>query len=677
MASRRQTPRHRPIPLTRLTVVVTALLACQGHAASSSGTNLLDLSLDQLMQVKIDTASKHASQWRDQPGIITIFSAEDMAAMGARTLLDVLQRIPGTSLGIDGRNSIGLIMRGNWTLEGKIMVLLNGQPMNELLYGSWSPLPYMPVSQLDRVEVLRGPGSTQYGGSAQLAVIRIFTRQPSGDQPGRADYTAIDQSGQLTQMLGLSQRLATDQLQAVVSASLNRGAWGNEHWTDSLGQRADTADADTHGGTLALSADYRDSDHLQLYHEAYDLDPIQGFGIAQPASTLDLKRTLLSLSHDAELKPQLTLTPRLNYRVDNVRLVAPEELTTFDIGSKSMGGALEFSWEYTPHSSLNGGVDYQRESAQANETQGPYFLAPTERYFGNDDQVDYERRSFYTDWNTSLGDYHLTLGARRSHHQYAGNATTPRLGLTRSSDNWHVKWLYGEAFREPNIETIHYGSRAERLKPERTRVNEIELGHRLFEQGYLTLSLFAQSVQDPIIFSQDTLNALAYNNNATMHTHGAELQYLYRGDGFSLQANYSWTQSNDSDLPVYQAEGPSGQYLGAPAQVANLWLSVNTPIEHLSGQFGARYVGQREATVYDPALTGGLPDTLPLSQQTLQSEFTINTGLRYDFSDGSLSLGIDNLFDRAQQMPQPYAGGSTPFPFNSRALWLRGEWCWQ
>ena len=147
--------RSLQVALGLLTMLMTLERA---NAQDTRLASMLDLSLEELMQIEVDTASRRPSSWREQPGVVSVFSADDMVAMGARSLLDVVQRIPGTSLGLDGRNSIGLLMRGNWTLEGKILVLLNDMPLNELLYGAWSPLPYIPVNQLERVEVLRGPG---------------------------------------------------------------------------------------------------------------------------------------------------------------------------------------------------------------------------------------------------------------------------------------------------------------------------------------------------------------------------------------------------------------------------------------------------------------------------------------------------------------------------------------
>lgn len=637
--------------------------------------SMLDLSLEQLMEIEIDTASKRPSSWREQPGVITVFSADDMVAMGAKTLLDVVQRIPGTSLGIDGRNSIGLMMRGNWTLEGKILVLLNDMPLNELLYGSWSPLPYIPVGQLDRVEVLRGPGSTQYGGSAQLAVIRIFTRQPGGANDGQIDYTAIGQSGEFTQMVGLSQRFASGQWQGALNLSGNRGVWGNETWIDNTGAAISTAEADTNGSTLALSVNRANRDHLQLYHEQFDIDAIQGFGTAEPQGVVLVNRTRLRYAHDLQATPALLLSPHLSYSHDNLRVQAPEEPTVFDVTSRSMGAALDLQWEYDSRNQLSAGFEYSIEGAKANTTTGPFFPAPTALYFGDSDEVDYERSSVYGDWNLALGDYVLTLGARASHHQDAGNAVTPRAGLTRAGANWHFKWLYGEAFREPNIETIHYGTRTESISPERTVVHEFELGHRLLANGYLTLSVFDQRIDDAIIFNQDQIDEFTYYNHPTMHTYGTELQYLYRTSGFSLQANYSWTRSNDDDLAVYDVPQHAGQYIGAPAQVGNLWLTVATPVPHLSSMLGLRYVGSRHALDFDPALAQSQPG-FPLGMQRLDAEFTVNAALRYQISPATLTLGVDNLFDEEQQMPQPYSGFSTPFPYGSRGIWLRGEWEW-
>jgi len=71
---------------------------------------------------------------------------------------------------------MGLSLRGNWANEGKVLVLMDGQPFNELLYQSVAVGNRFPVDAIERVEIIRGPGSAQYGGSAEYGVINIITK---------------------------------------------------------------------------------------------------------------------------------------------------------------------------------------------------------------------------------------------------------------------------------------------------------------------------------------------------------------------------------------------------------------------------------------------------------------------------------------------------------------------
>lgn len=660
----------------RLTAVVLAAAAAVAQAGAPRGDDLdqlLSLPLKELMQIPVSTASDRASPWRDQPGVLTVFSGADIRSMGAKTLLDILQRIPGTSLGIDGRNSIGLVMRGNWTLEGKILVLMDDMPINELLYGAWSPLPFIPVSRIDRVEVLRGPGSAKYGGNAQLAVIRIYSRQYDNNRAS-VDYTQLTQSGTGSGMLSAGGNFSVGELKTTINGSANDGHWGNERWIDNTGTAYDTDAASTSGATLALDSRWRDS-RFKAYHEDFSLDPIQGFGAADLDSSIDIARTRMMLSQEITPASTLRLSPALHWRDEHLELTSPAEPTVFDIGAHSLRGAIDASWNVTASSSLAFGADYEDQQARANETSGPFFTAPTAQYFNGRREQSYYSHSYYGDWDLVIGDYRFTAGARVSDHSYAGDRITPRFGLTRTTNTWHVKWLYGRAFREPNIETIHYGTTTEKLDPEITIVHEIELGYQLQQQGYLTLSLFDQRNRDSIIFTQDRLGELTYNNSSTLRTEGVELQYLYKSERLSLQLNYSRVHSNDNGIPMYDVVDRSGAFLGTPEQVANLWLEAVTPIEHLSLLLGLRHVGARSALLFDATLAVP-PGSPALTQGRIDAENTINAGARYDLAPLTLTAAVDNVTDEKQLMPQPYTGNSTPFPYASRTFWLRGEWRW-
>src|SRR5689334_12368285 len=110
---------------------------------------------------------------RETPGIISVITAEEIQNSGARDMIDVLRLVPGFDVLQDLQFVMGMGLRGNWANEGKVLVLLDGQPLNELLYQSVALGNRLPVDAIERIEIIRGPGSAIYGGSAEYGVINI------------------------------------------------------------------------------------------------------------------------------------------------------------------------------------------------------------------------------------------------------------------------------------------------------------------------------------------------------------------------------------------------------------------------------------------------------------------------------------------------------------------------
>ncbi|MBK7861870.1 MAG: TonB-dependent receptor plug domain-containing protein [Archangiaceae bacterium] len=112
----------------------------------------------------------------ESPGVVTVITREEIHDMGARDLIDVLRFVPGFDFSNDVEGTVGLTVRGIWALEGKALVLLDGMPYNDLEYGNVLFGNRAPVDLIERIEIIRGPGSAIYGGFAALAVINIVTR---------------------------------------------------------------------------------------------------------------------------------------------------------------------------------------------------------------------------------------------------------------------------------------------------------------------------------------------------------------------------------------------------------------------------------------------------------------------------------------------------------------------
>ena len=151
-----------------------------------------DMSLDQLMNLKshglpseleafvnslIAVASKKPLNLRESPSVITLITKEEINKSGARDLIDVLRLVPGIDFGVDIEGVVGIGMRGNWANEGKVLVLLDGQEMNEIISAGNMFGNHYPIEQIKKIEVIRGPGSAIYGGSAEYGVINIVTNQ--------------------------------------------------------------------------------------------------------------------------------------------------------------------------------------------------------------------------------------------------------------------------------------------------------------------------------------------------------------------------------------------------------------------------------------------------------------------------------------------------------------------
>jgi outer membrane receptor for ferrienterochelin and colicin len=133
--------------------------------------------LEELINSLISVSSKKAMNTRETPGIISLITEEEIKNSGARDLIDVLRLIPGIDFGVDVEGVVGLGMRGNWANEGKILILLDGQETNEIMFASSQLGNRFPIDLIKRIEIIRGPGSAIYGGYAEYGVVNIITKQ--------------------------------------------------------------------------------------------------------------------------------------------------------------------------------------------------------------------------------------------------------------------------------------------------------------------------------------------------------------------------------------------------------------------------------------------------------------------------------------------------------------------
>src|SRR5688572_19621264 len=147
------------------------LLSLKAHGIPSE--------LEELINSLISAASKKPLSSRESPSIVSLITQEEIKNSGARDLIDVLRMVPGMDFGMDVEGVVGLGIRGNWAHEGKVLILMDGQEMNEIMFATTQFGNHFPIDLIKRIEVIRGPGSAIYGGFAEYGVINIITFQGS------------------------------------------------------------------------------------------------------------------------------------------------------------------------------------------------------------------------------------------------------------------------------------------------------------------------------------------------------------------------------------------------------------------------------------------------------------------------------------------------------------------
>ena len=177
---------HRTADGVRSAVLAALLAASVGAGAAPPDTQqeLTTLSLEQLLNLEVYSASKFVQKVSEAPSAVSIITAADIKAYGYRTLADVLKSIRGVYVTNDRNYSYvgtrGFSRPGDY--NSRVLLLLDGYRLNDGIYdgaliGTES---IIDVDLIERVEFVPGPGSAIYGGNAFFGVLNIITKNGNG-----------------------------------------------------------------------------------------------------------------------------------------------------------------------------------------------------------------------------------------------------------------------------------------------------------------------------------------------------------------------------------------------------------------------------------------------------------------------------------------------------------------
>src|SRR5271165_1960652 len=154
------------------------------HGQQQKPGDLANQSLEDLMNVEVTSAARKDQKLSDVAAAIFVITPEDIRRSGANNIPDLLRMVPGMDVAQIDSNTWAISARGlNSQFAGKLLVLIDGRAVYTPLFGgvNWDTQD-VPLEDIDRIEVILGPGGTVWGANAVDGVISIITKKVADTQ---------------------------------------------------------------------------------------------------------------------------------------------------------------------------------------------------------------------------------------------------------------------------------------------------------------------------------------------------------------------------------------------------------------------------------------------------------------------------------------------------------------
>ncbi|OYU29739.1 MAG: hypothetical protein CFE39_17145 [Comamonadaceae bacterium PBBC2] len=175
--------------LWRWTLLVCAV---QANLASAATNEFLDMSLEELVDYRLMSMSRKEQRVADMAAAAYVISADEIRRSGAQSIPEALRMVPGLNVAQISRNSWAVSSRGfNERFSGKLLVQVDGRSVYSPLFSGvlWETQDTM-MEDIERIEVIRGPGAALWGTNAMNGVINIVTRSAASSQGNLLSATA-------------------------------------------------------------------------------------------------------------------------------------------------------------------------------------------------------------------------------------------------------------------------------------------------------------------------------------------------------------------------------------------------------------------------------------------------------------------------------------------------------
>ena len=399
------------------------------------------MDLESLLDTKVITASKFSEKLSDAPGIMTVVTRDELRRFGGITLREILERVPGLSGSIASFTDRSLVAaRGDQTKinGGHILFLINGRPTREILEGGLigDLLESFPVNILERIEVIKGPGSVLYGSNAYSGVVNLITQKADKNEivvtgtggPGNSVAT----SGQAMFQRGHFSIVGAGQFH-------QRPDWATPDWTPLFGKINIVIPDRARGAYVGMN--YKGLSFMGSYTQWNTMYMVVTAGLGR------WRRGFIDLGYN--LKP--TDKWDMSFNVTYTRATLNAEMSIPFINRNSNDVVLEWTnvLSITDKDQLTFGALFNYIQGQENFliTNPAMVISrgsrPGEAFYG---QIDHQL----------LDNVKLIGGVQLNKIGNIDLSAVPRIGVIWSpAPHFSVKALYSEAFRAPSINETH------------------------------------------------------------------------------------------------------------------------------------------------------------------------------------------------------------------------------
>ncbi len=452
------------LPVAALALLVLPAAAQVAPTARNYGA-LKSMDLEQLLQVEISSVSGYAEKLKDAPSAIQVITGDDIARSTAVALPDALRLANNLNVASKNPHDWAVSARGfNANVSNKLLVLMDGRTVYTPLFAGvfWSSQDYV-LEDLDRIEVISGPGGTLWGANAVNGVINIHSKD-AADTQGWLAKVAVGDELETAATLRYGGRLAGNLSYRVYAKGfdvgagvLTGGAKAHDRWDQT--QAGFRVDASTAGG-----------DALTLQGDTYtgDLD-IQTGNTARLSGGNLLGRWTRASGGDTETRVQVYF--------DRTSLNDPFPVTPF-AGAGYLNDRLDtwdFSAQHTrplgPRQRLTGGIGYRYTRDWVKQQAPNVAFLPS--------RMERELPSAFLQDEISLRpDLALTLGSKVEHNNYTGVEYEPSVRLRWKPTDAATWWAaVSRAVRMP--------SRFDRDLYEPAPPNSLIVGNSTFQSEIL------------------------------------------------------------------------------------------------------------------------------------------------------------------------------------------------